>query len=93
MSPVCAAPNKSILSGQVINLERNTDGKVMVEFKVDDIETLFGPCFAKSGQQLQCFTFLDTASFSPGVPTRIAVEYIGGPHKGIYQILEIISPA
>lgn len=89
MANVSAAPNESILVGRVIQLEKQDNGKTKMQLKIEKVECISGPCFAEKDQQVTCFTFQDTKDLIVGSRIKTKVEYIGGPHNGQYQLLNI----
>ncbi|ABM03890.1 hypothetical protein Ping_2147 [Psychromonas ingrahamii 37] len=89
MANVSAAPNESILIGRVIRLEKQANGKTEMQLKVEDVECIYGPCFSEKDQEITCFTFQNTKYVIIGSRIKAKVEYIGGPHNGQYQLLNI----
>ncbi len=89
MSGVSAAPNESTLSGEVLAINDQGNGKFQLSFQVSGVERHYGPCFAEPGNTLDCFTFADVAALTPGKRVRAKVEFLGGPHKQICQLKTI----
>ena len=89
MANVSTAPNESILVGRVIRLEKKDNGKMEMQLKIEEIKCIYGPCFSEKNQEIRCFTFQDTKHLLVGSRIKAKVEYIGGPHNGQYQLLNI----
>jgi hypothetical protein len=88
---VSAAPNRILLSAEVISLGEPVNSKRKLRARIESVKCLSGPCFAEQGQQVDCFTFLDASHLVTGTRFKAEAEYIGGPHRGVYQLLEFVD--
>ncbi len=89
MSGVPLAPNQSTLTGQVLAISKNDNGKHLVRLLVEHIDNHFGPCFTSLGAHLECFTFDRVDSLAIGSQVRGEAEFIGGPHHQECQLSDI----
>ncbi|MBR9876366.1 MAG: hypothetical protein GYB23_19035 [Vibrionaceae bacterium] len=89
MSGVSAAPNQSTLTGQVLAISQNENGKHLVSLQIEQIDCHFGPCFAELGDRLDCFTFDKVDELKIGSQVRVQAEFIGGPHHQECQLSDI----
>ncbi|ALR17474.1 hypothetical protein [Vibrio natriegens] len=80
MSGVSAAPNQSTLTGQVLAISQNENGKHRVRLLIEQVDRQFGPCFTEPGSHLDCFTFDNVDELTVGSQIRGQAEFIGGPH-------------
>ncbi|WP_199611664.1 hypothetical protein [Flocculibacter collagenilyticus] len=85
---VSAAPNEIMITGKIKSVSTEDD-KTTVTLEVTKADSLFGPCFAEQGQAISCFTYNSSKTLEKNDMITAKAEYIGGPDRGVYQLLEI----
>jgi|GEM_PF-6727957 len=90
MSGVMAAPNESTVKGVVTDIEwsGSPEDKLTVVIRVAEYSPISGPCFLEKDQLITGFFYTISLDFEVGDTISANVEYIGGPHKGIYKLLQ-----
>ncbi|MGR9044556.1 MAG: hypothetical protein ACU83N_04615 [Gammaproteobacteria bacterium] len=89
MNGVIAAPNSTRVQARVVEIKAHEDGKFDCVISIEKFEPLYGPCFLTLGEKITAFTYQSLQDIAPGQALELEVEYIGGPHKGTYQIKHI----
>jgi hypothetical protein len=90
MSGVIAAPNESRVKGVVTDIQwsGSAEDKLALVIRVEEYSPISGPCFLEKDQLINGFFYTNSLDFDIGDTISAKVEYIGGPHKGIYHILQ-----
>lgn len=88
---VMAAPNRSVITARVEDLER-VPGQPKWYFAVTVIaaESIEGGLFVRAGDPARVFVVADDPGLAPGEEFRAEVEYVGGPGGGELQLLRLL---
>ncbi len=86
-----AAPNQSSVTGKVVEFSWTglAEDKIHLVVKVDSFSSLSGPCLLEKDQLIKCFYYAEHCDYKKGDQVSLVVEYIGGPVKGVYQVLSV----
>lgn len=90
-SGVMVAPNCCRIKAKILQVEQSAQypDKWLLGLEILASQPISGPNFAHVGEKVEGFMFGESWPHSPPVIVEADAEYIGGPHRGVFQLSNV----